>query len=87
MSAEQVRELAGNPLFSLGVHAVDHPFLTRGEQEEVERQIADNKEWLERVSKRECDAIAYPLGDYEVGVLQPATYSNRDVWLNSLQGF
>jgi peptidoglycan/xylan/chitin deacetylase (PgdA/CDA1 family) len=70
MSAEQVGELARDPLFSIGVHTVDHPFLTRCEGDEVERQIAGNKAWLERASKRECDAIAYPLGDYDAEVLQ-----------------
>src|SRR3712207_1287335 len=70
MSHEQVGELASDPLFSIGVHTVDHPFLTMCEGEEVTRQIADNKAWLERVCKRECDAIAYPLGDYDAEVLQ-----------------
>lgn len=70
MSAQQVGELARDPLFSIGVHTVDHPFLTRCEEDEVVRQIADNKAWLERACNRECDAIAYPLGDYDAGVLQ-----------------
>jgi len=70
MSVEQVEELARDPLFSIGTHTVDHPYLTRCEEGEMARQIADNKVWLESVCKRECDAIAYPLGDYDLTVLR-----------------
>jgi peptidoglycan/xylan/chitin deacetylase (PgdA/CDA1 family) len=70
MSVEQVEELARDPLFSIGVHTVDHPYLTRCEEDEMARQISDNKAWLESVCKRECDAVAYPLGDYDLTVLR-----------------
>jgi peptidoglycan/xylan/chitin deacetylase (PgdA/CDA1 family) len=70
MSAEQVEELARDPLFSIGIHTVDHPYLTRCDEDELVRQIADNKAWLERICKRKSDAIAYPLGDYDPRVLR-----------------
>jgi peptidoglycan/xylan/chitin deacetylase (PgdA/CDA1 family) len=69
MTAEQVGELASDALFSIGCHTVDHPFLSRCEPEEMCRQIAENKSWLESASGLKCDAIAYPLGDYNAQVL------------------
>jgi peptidoglycan/xylan/chitin deacetylase (PgdA/CDA1 family) len=69
MTSEQVGELANSELFSVGCHTVDHPFLTRCEPEEMRRQIEENKRWLETVSGVRCDAMAYPLSDYNAPVL------------------
>jgi len=66
MKAEQVRELSADPLFTVGVHTVDHPFLTRCEPEEAVLQVTENKAWLERVTGRQCQWIAYPGGDYDL---------------------
>jgi peptidoglycan/xylan/chitin deacetylase (PgdA/CDA1 family) len=70
MTAEQVGELAADPLFSVGVHTVDHPFLTKCEPEEAYRQIQDNKTWIEQVSDRQCNTIAYPGGGYNAEILE-----------------
>jgi peptidoglycan/xylan/chitin deacetylase (PgdA/CDA1 family) len=67
MSEEQVAELAQD--FCVGIHTVDHPFLTKCDSEEIYRQILDNKVWLERISNQRCTAIAYPAGDYNDSVL------------------
>jgi len=64
MRAEEIEDLAADPLFAFGVHTMDHPFLSRCEREEAIRQIGGNKNWLESMSARKCDAIAYPCGDY-----------------------
>jgi peptidoglycan/xylan/chitin deacetylase (PgdA/CDA1 family) len=65
MTAEQVSELARDPLFSIGVHTVDHPFLTKCGREEAFRQIQVNRVWLEEVCNHPCNTIAYPSGDYD----------------------
>jgi len=70
MTEEQVRELASDPLFSIGIHTVDHPFLTKCGPEQAYRQIAENKVWIEAISNKSCDSIAYPLGDYDSHILQ-----------------
>lgn len=69
MSDEQVKELAADPLFTIGIHTVDHPNLTKCEKSETHRQIAENKAWIERLAGRSCDLIAYPLGEYNSDVL------------------
>jgi peptidoglycan/xylan/chitin deacetylase (PgdA/CDA1 family) len=70
MTSEQVHELAADPLFSIGVHTVDHPFLTQCEHEEAFHQMQDNKTWIEQVSNRRCNIIAYPSGDYNAKILK-----------------
>jgi peptidoglycan/xylan/chitin deacetylase (PgdA/CDA1 family) len=70
MSEEQIGELSADPLFEIGAHTVDHPYLTLCEPEEAYRQVAANASCLERVSGRRCTAVAYPLGDYDAGVIR-----------------
>jgi peptidoglycan/xylan/chitin deacetylase (PgdA/CDA1 family) len=70
MRAEQVAELAHDPLFSLGVHTVDHPFLTKCDPQEARSQILQNKIWIEQTIKQLCDTIAYPGGDYNSQILE-----------------
>jgi len=69
MTAEQVAELATDPLFSVGIHTVDHPFLTWCTSAESEHQIIGNKRWLEQISGRPCDVLAYPGGAYNSNLL------------------
>jgi peptidoglycan/xylan/chitin deacetylase (PgdA/CDA1 family) len=65
MTAEQVRALSRSPLFQIGAHTLDHPYLTKCSPEESLRQLRENKEWIERTTGRRCVSIAYPLGDFD----------------------
>lgn len=71
-SAQEVRQLAANPLFSVGAHTVDHPFLPKCDSSEVNRQFTENKKWIETATSRPCNSIAYPSGAYDSGVLEQA---------------
>ncbi len=70
MTAAQVRALASDPLFTFGVHTADHPYLTQCTPDEASRQIRENQLWLEAESGKACNMIAYPLGDYDQGILR-----------------
>jgi peptidoglycan/xylan/chitin deacetylase (PgdA/CDA1 family) len=70
MTTEQIAELAADHLFSVGIHTLDHPLLTKCTNEETSRQILDNKTWLAQVCHQECDTIAYPGGDYDSGIVK-----------------
>ena len=69
MTAEQLRDLSRDSLFSIGGHTLDHPFLSRCERAEARRQVLENKRWIEEITGRSCEAIAYPSGDYNADVL------------------
>ena len=69
MTAEQVQDIAADPLFEVGVHTADHPFLTKCSPDEAASQIEANRIWIERQTSRTCRTIAYPSGDYDVDVL------------------
>ena len=72
MSEQQVAELAADPLFEVGIHTVDHPYLTLCEPEEALRQMRENKIWLERVTGKACPTVSYPLGDYNRSTMEQA---------------
>jgi peptidoglycan/xylan/chitin deacetylase (PgdA/CDA1 family) len=78
MTVEQIAELSADPLFSIGAHTVDHPFLTKCEPAEASRQIQNNRTWIEATCGRSCESIAYPGGDYNaelVGECQRVGFS------------
>ena len=70
MTEEQMGEIAADPLFTIGIHTMDHPFLTKCTPEETKHQIVGNKTWIEQISGKPCKTIAYPAGDYNAGVLR-----------------
>jgi peptidoglycan/xylan/chitin deacetylase (PgdA/CDA1 family) len=70
MTAEQVGELASYPLFSVGIHTVDHPFLTKCNTQDLKQQIQQNKTWIESICNTPCNIIAYPSGDYNDDVIE-----------------
>ena len=69
MTWDHIREIAQDPLFEVGVHTVDHPFLTLCDDAEMERQIRSNREELARVTGKQIRSIAYPSGDYDARVV------------------
>jgi peptidoglycan/xylan/chitin deacetylase (PgdA/CDA1 family) len=69
MEDRQIKEIAGNELFTLGVHTLDHPSLTRCSDSESFRQLCECKTWLERITDRPCRTVAYPFGEYNARTL------------------
>jgi peptidoglycan/xylan/chitin deacetylase (PgdA/CDA1 family) len=69
MTVEQMQELAADPLFTIGVHTADHPFLTKCQPDEAIRQLDTNRQWIERTVGVRCGIVAYPSGDYNDDVL------------------
>ncbi len=70
ITADQMSELSKNELFHFGAHTVDHPLLTRCDDTEALRQIVENKIWIEQCTQRTCDAIAYPMQDYDGRIIE-----------------
>jgi peptidoglycan/xylan/chitin deacetylase (PgdA/CDA1 family) len=69
MTWDHIREVASDPLFEIGIHTIDHPLLTLCDDAEMERQIRENREELERVTGTQVRSIAYPGGDYNSTVV------------------
>jgi peptidoglycan/xylan/chitin deacetylase (PgdA/CDA1 family) len=70
MTWDHIREIAQDPLFEIGSHTVDHPFLTQCDDAEMEIQVKANREELEHVTGKQIRSIAYPSGDYDIKVTE-----------------
>jgi len=76
MTPEQVAELAADSLFSVGIHTIDHPYLTKCDNQEAFRQLNGNKAWLEKVCGKQINVVGYPSGDYNSAILRECREQN-----------
>jgi peptidoglycan/xylan/chitin deacetylase (PgdA/CDA1 family) len=79
MTWDHIRDIARDPLFEIGVHTVDHPFLTICDESEMERQVRVNRDELERMAGKPIRSIAYPSGDYDTTVAARCADSGMEV--------
>ncbi len=70
ISHDGIKELAQDPLFSIGIHTVDHVFLTHCDDNLITKQIQDNAEIIQCLTGKKPSSIAYPSGDYNDRVVQ-----------------
>jgi peptidoglycan/xylan/chitin deacetylase (PgdA/CDA1 family) len=64
LKEEELCELSKHPLFSLGLHTVTHPALSKQAKEIQREEISANKSYLERYSGQSISTLAYPYGDF-----------------------
>jgi peptidoglycan/xylan/chitin deacetylase (PgdA/CDA1 family) len=70
LTSAELREIAADPLFSIGIHTSDHAFLTRCVPAEMRAQIARNVQFINSITAAQPPAIAFPAGDYDDRVLE-----------------
>ena len=63
MSADELGSLGRHPLVSIGGHTTTHAALSTLPAEDVRREMADNKAFLERLLDKDVKHFAYPYGD------------------------
>jgi len=71
MSADEIAALPRD-LIEIGSHTVDHPFLTKLAEGEVDRQFAESRATLEQLLGRPIDTLAFPYGDHNGQVVERA---------------
>lgn len=64
MSREQLQDLAEGELFNLGGHTVSHAALAYHAPQFQEKEIVENKYFLEEIVQNRIDLLAYPYGNY-----------------------
>lgn len=88
MNVEQLQEMSGNPLCTIGVHTCSHPHLSTLSADDQRCEIAECKADLEKLMGKEVRHLAYPHGDYnrtkveivsELGIVTAVTTSGRHV--------
>lgn len=72
MTHEQVKEMSDSDLISIQSHTVTHKPLATLSLNDIEMQLKDSKETLEKLTGREIYTIAYPTGSYDKRVIEIA---------------
>lgn len=63
LSSDDIRALAQH--HEIGSHTVNHPKLTEISDDDVRRELADSKKWIEDVSGKPCTSFCYPKGAHD----------------------
>lgn len=64
LTEDMVKELANSPLIEIGSHTITHSVLTKVSKEEVEKQLIESKNYLEKLTNKKVESMAYPTGAY-----------------------
>ena len=67
---KQLKEIANNKLFSIGSHTLSHPHLLELNEDDLEDEIEDSKEFLEKLTGRKVLAFAYPYGEFDDDIVK-----------------
>ncbi|GGE46027.1 hypothetical protein GCM10007276_24020 [Agaricicola taiwanensis] len=80
LSWQELRELAADPLITIGAHTVRHYMLAKWPEDVARAEIADNRADIERELGLSVDHLAYPVGD-------PASAGTREFAIATELGF
>ncbi len=69
MTNQQLKNIADNPLFDIGLHTASHPALSFHSKEVQLKEIADNEQSLKNNGIKALKSIAYPYGNYSEATL------------------
>lgn len=72
LSIDQIKQLLGSPLCTIGAHTVSHAYLSKLSKEDQMQEMLECKQWLESVFNQKIVDFAYPYGDYNQITLQVA---------------
>ena len=64
ISTEQLKEMAKDPLVTIGSHGVSHRVMTTLSVDEQELELVESKKTLQRIIGKSVDVYAYPHGQF-----------------------
>lgn len=70
LTTEQLKEIAGSSLFTIGGHTVSHPSLPCHGKVKQQEEIFENKIFLENNTGKKIDLFAYPSGNYNASTVE-----------------
>ncbi|WP_375175179.1 polysaccharide deacetylase family protein [Pseudooceanicola sp.] len=72
LTAEDLRQLADQPLVTLGAHGITHANLPSLTEQDRWRELTGSKAWLENCVQQEITAFAYPHGHHTQDCVEEA---------------
>ena len=73
MTDEQIKEVSDSKFVTIGSHGWYHNNLGNIDISNAEKEIIQSKEYLENITNKEIDTIAYPDGSYSIAVKEIAS--------------
>lgn len=70
ISTEQLKEMAKDPLVTIGSHGVSHRVMTALSVDEQELELVESKETLQRLIGKSVDVYAYPHGQFSTDTIK-----------------
>jgi len=70
MSEEEIRSAADSGYISFGTHGSSHCDFTDLDSVELERELKESKRWIETLTGKSCDLVAFPYGNYDQATLK-----------------
>lgn len=65
INVEELKELAKNPLITIGSHSFSHIPLKNCDDNELEFELNQSKKFLEEIILKKVNAISYPFGSFD----------------------
>lgn len=72
MTSEQIKSLAASPFATIGCHGYYHNDLAKIPVADAAKEMEQSKKYLEQLSSRPVNAIAFPYGSYSPAVVAAA---------------
>ncbi len=69
MSEDDLKEMANSSLIEVGSHTVTHQALAKLSNNRIEEEVKNSQEFLQKLTNKPIDVIAYPTGSYDERVI------------------
>lgn len=72
MSVEQLKKLGENKLFTIEAHSATHAALAFHDKNYQDKELVENKFFLENILNKKIEILAYPYGSYNTNTINAA---------------
>ena len=72
MTSDEIRELSASPFTTIGSHGYYHNDLSQVSINDASNEMRSSKQWLENITGKPINAIAFPYGNYTRQVVTEA---------------
>lgn len=82
LNEKQILEMQKSGLIEFGSHTLSHQNLSKVDNIQLEKELIESKKEIEKITKKECEAFAYPYGKFDDEIVQSvknAGYKNATV--------
>ena len=78
INIDELKELARNPLITIGSHSFNHVPLKDCNDDKLEFELRDSKKFIEEIISKKVKAISYPFGSFDYRTVKFAKKAGYD---------